>query len=436
MSKRTKWGVGGGIVLAIVLVGVLSAAKGRNKATEVRIENVEKRDLVASVTASGQVQPRRKVDVSADITGRIVRLAVREGDRVTKGQFLLEIDPSNYIAESERSAAAVASSQANLRQARTSLAQARRNYERMAELKRANPTLISDEQVEQLRTQVEVSEASAQASSHAVAQAAAALRDARSRLAKTTIVAPMTGRVTRLNIEEGETAVVGTMNNPGSLLLTVADLGEMEASVKVDETDVPHISHGDSASVKIDAFPDQTFTGRVTQIANSAIQGQGTAAAAQQNQSVDFEVVITLDNPPAELRPDLSATAEIITETRDRAISVPIIAVTVRDPDGKKFQAAEAEQGAPGGLAAAPAAREAEVEGVFVLSDGTAAWLPITLGIAGDQYFEVVEGLKGGEVVIAGPYSAVRDLEAGSSVRTPEVARPEAADSASTKEET
>lgn len=145
MSKRTKWGVGGGIVLVIVLIGGLSAAKGRNKATEVRMENVERRDLVASVTASGQVQPHTKVDLASDITGRIVRLSVKEGDQVTKGQFLLEIDPSQYRAAAERAAAAVAASRSASATARPTLLQARRNYNRLLELKKANPTLVSDE---------------------------------------------------------------------------------------------------------------------------------------------------------------------------------------------------------------------------------------------------------------------------------------------------
>ena len=151
MSKRTKWGVGGAVILAIVLIGGLSAAKGRNKATEVRIEEVERRDLVASVTASGQVQPQTKVDLASDITGRIVRLAVKEGDLVTKGQFLLEIDPAQYRAAAERAAAAVASARSQAASSSPSLLQAQRNYDRLLELKKANPTLVSDEQVEQSR---------------------------------------------------------------------------------------------------------------------------------------------------------------------------------------------------------------------------------------------------------------------------------------------
>jgi HlyD family secretion protein len=435
MTKRGKI-LGGSIVgIAIIALAGVGIASRRESGVEVRTEIVQRRDLVSVVTASGVIQPTRKVDISADVSGRVVQLSVVEGQTVQRGDLLLRIDPTAFEAAVRRSEAMVAQARAQEAQARANLLQATSAAQRAEQLA-SGDRLISQQELEQARTQQRVSEAQLEAARYGVSQATASLNEAQEALRKTTIVAPMTGRVTRLNIEEGETAVVGTMNNPGSLLLTVADLGEMEAAVKVDETDVPHISHGDSATVRIDAFPDRTFTGRVTQIANSAIQGQGTAAAGQQNQSVDFEVVITLDNPPPNLRPDLSATAEIITETRDNALSVPIIAVTVRDPDGKKFQAAEEEQAAPGGPAAGPAARETEVEGVFVLSEGTAAWQPIEIGIAGDQYFEVVEGLKGGEVVIAGPYSAVRDLEAGSSVRTPEVARPEAADSATTKEET
>jgi HlyD family secretion protein len=221
----------------------------------------------------------------------------------------------------------------------------------------------------------------------------------------------MDGRVTRLNIEEGETAIVGTMNNPGSLLLTVADLSVMEASVRVDETDVPRISFGDSAVVRIDAFPDQTFTGRVTRIANSAMQS--LTASAGQAQAVDFEVIVTLDAPPAELRPDLSATAEIVTDARAGVLSVPIIAVTVRDSAGKKF--AIQDEGGP--ATNGRAARQAEVEGVFLMRDGKAAFVPVRIGIAGERFFEVQQGLDGGETVVAGPYSVIRDLQEGDALR-------------------
>ncbi|HEX6926401.1 MAG TPA: efflux RND transporter periplasmic adaptor subunit [Longimicrobiaceae bacterium] len=420
MNKRGK--MIGATIAALAIVGLagVGIASQRESAIEVRTETVQRRDLVSVVTASGVIQPKRKVDISADVSGRVVELAVVEGQVVERGDLLLRIDPTTFEAAVRRAEAMVAQARAQEAQARANLLQATSAAER-AERLASGDRLISEQELEQARTQQRVAEAQYEAARYGVLQATASLNEAQEALRKTTIVSPMTGRVTRLNIEEGETAIVGTMNNPGSLLLTVADLGEMEASVKVDETDVPHISIGDSAVVRIDAFPNKTFSGKVTQIANSAIQGQGAmsgAATTQQNQSVDFEVVITLDNPPESLRPDLSATAEIITETRQMALSVPIISVTVRDPDGKKFNVAEDAAAAPSGAAAGPAQREREVEGVFVLDGGTAKWVPIEIGIAGNQYFEVLDGLTGGEVVIAGPYAAVRDLEAGAAVRT------------------
>jgi HlyD family secretion protein len=267
-----------------------------------------------------------------------------------------------------------------------------------------------------------------QAARFAVQQAQASLAQARDNLRKTTIVAPMSGRVTRLNIHEGETAIIGTMNNPGSLLLTVADPSAMEAKVKVDETDVPGISVGDSASLRIDAFPGQTFSGHVTRIGNSAVQGAGAAAAATDQQSVDYEVVITLDHPPAELRPDLSTTAEIVTDTRLNALSVPIIALTVRDSAGKKFKSAIDAK--PGDQGAADASKQEarrnqqqEVQGVFVVREGKAVWVPVTVGITGGEYFEVTRGLRGGETLVAGSFQAVRELENGDAVKTPPPAR-------------
>ncbi len=415
MSKRIKWGVGGGIVLAIVLVGVLSAAKGRNKATEVRIEEVEKRDLVASVTASGQVQPHTKVDLASDITGRIVRLSVREGDQVTKGQFLLEIDPLQYRAAAERAAAAVASSRSQASTARPTLLQARRNYNRLLELKKANPTLVSDEQVEQLKTQVDVAQAQLEGANNGIAQAQASLRDAQSLLGKTTIFAPMSGKVTRLNVREGETAIMGTLNKDAATLLTISDMGVLETKVKVDETDVSRISIGDSTVVQIDAFPDTTFVGRVSEISNSSINAAMSGSTNPADQAIDYEVTIQLVNAPATTRPDFSATAKIVTDTRKNVLSIPIIALTVREDSVKKDS---------GGVTLARNTPSKEVgkrdvEGVFVVgADNKVTFKPVKVGIAGEKYFEVVTGLKEKEKIVGGTYQAIRELKDGSRVKS------------------
>lgn len=416
MSKRTKWGVGGAVLLAIVLVGVLSAAKGRNKATEVRIEEVERRDLIASVTASGQVEPQNKVDLASDITGRIVRLAVREGDLVARGQFLLEIDPSQYRAAAERAAAAVASARSQAATARPSLLQARRNYDRLLALKQANPTLVSDEQVEQLKTQVDVASAQLGAAQNGIAQAQASLRDAQSLLAKTTIYAPMSGRVTRLNVREGETAIMGTLNKDAATLLTISDMSVLETKVKVDETDVSRIEIGDSTIVQIDAFPDTTFVGRVSEISNSSIRGAGAAVGASPaDQAIDYEVTIRLLNAPPTTRPDFSATARIITDTRAAALSIPIIALTVREDS-----IARRDSGAVT-LARNTPVREVgkrDIEGVFVVGgDNTVAFRPVKVGIAGEKYFEVVSGLNEKDRIVGGTYQAIRELKEGGRVK-------------------
>ena len=200
MSKKVKWSIGGVVIVGIAAFMAVTAAKRGNKGTEVRVEAVQKRDLVASVTASGQVQPQTKVDVAADISGRIVRLAVKEGQTVTKGQFLLEIDPSQYVAAVQRAEAAVSASKAQEAQAKANFIQAERNYQRSADIKKANAQLVSDEQLEQLKTQAEVQRALQEAAAHQVEQSAAQLKDARSSLARTTILAPMSGRVTRLSV--------------------------------------------------------------------------------------------------------------------------------------------------------------------------------------------------------------------------------------------
>ena len=416
MKKRTKWSVAGVIVLAIVIIGVTSAMKGRNKAVEVRIEKVQKRDLVASVTASGQVQPHTKVNVSADISGRIVRLAVKEGQMVTRGQFLLEIDPAQYRANVERATAAVASARSQAAQAKPALAQAQRNFDRLMALKKANPTLVSDEQVEQLRTQVEVAQAQLEAANHAIDQATASYRDAASSMSKTTIVAPMTGRITRLSVEEGETAIQGTFNKDAATMLTISDMSVLETKVKVDETDVSRIKIGDSTVIQLDAFPDTTFIGRVSEISNSSVKGAstgGTGGAGAADQAIDYEVTIQLLNAPPETRPDFSSTAKIITQTRIGALAIPIIALTVREDSVKPDTALTLAKKAP-----VKQVGKRDVEGVFVVgANNKVSFRPVKVGIAGEKFFEVIEGLKPGEKIVAGTYQAIRELKDGALVR-------------------
>ncbi|HUQ83540.1 MAG TPA: efflux RND transporter periplasmic adaptor subunit [Gemmatimonadaceae bacterium] len=417
MSKKVKWSIGGILIVGIAAFMAVTAAKRGNKGTEVRMEAVQKRDLVASVTASGQVQPQTKVDVAADISGRIVRLAVKEGQMVSKGQFLLEIDPSQYTAAVQRAEAALSASKAQEAQAKASLIQAQRNFQRSADIKKANTQLLSDEQLEQLKTQAEVQQALYDASSHQVEQSEAQLKDARSSLAKTTILAPMTGRITRLAVEQGETAVPGTFNKDAATLLTIADMTVLETKVKVDETDVARIEVGDSAIVQIDAFPDTTFLGRVTKISNSSVKG-ATTAQASSDQAVDYEVTIQLVNPPRDTRPDFSATAKVVTDARTSALSIPIIALTVRE--NEKLDNADTAAIALGRSTNAKQVGKKDVEGVFVVgTDNKVTFRPVKVGIAGEKYFEVLTGLKEGEKIVGGTYQAIRELKDGAVVREP-----------------
>jgi HlyD family secretion protein len=418
MSKRNKvLAFGGGGVLLIFLVIVASSAKTPS-GVEVRLEETGRRDLVATVTASGKIQPERKVDVSADITGRIVRLAVREGDMVREGQFLLQIDPTIYEANLQRAQAGLASAEAVMVQAKANQDQAERALSRAKELRQSNPNLVSQEQLEQAQTAFDIAEANYNAARHGVDQARAATREARDQLRKTRIVAPMAGRVTRLAVEEGEVAVPGTFSRETGLLLTISDLSVILARVQVDETDVVRLHLRDSVKVTIDAFPDTSFIGRVTEVSNSALQGAGTGSpvAGATDRAVDYEVEVTLDKPPTDVRPDLSATAEIVTDTRRNALSIPIIALTVREHTPvASGENRPADTTTPATTATTAAKRE--VEGVFVVTNGVATFRPVRVGIAGEEHFEVIDGLKENETIVAGPYQAIRDLKDGTRVR-------------------
>ena len=411
MGKRAKWTIGVVAVAGVASVLGMSAVRRGNKAVEVRMDAVQRRDLVASVTASGQVRPQTKVDVASDVSGKIIKLAVKEGQMVSTGQFLLQIDPSQPQAAVERSAAVVASSRAQLAEARSNLEQAEHAYDRSAAIRKQNATFVTDEQMEQLKTAVDVNKSLVDAATHAVDQASASLNDARSALSKTTIYAPMAGQITRLAVEQGETAVPGTFNKDAATLLTISDMSVLETRVKVDETDVARIKVGDSAQVEIDAFPDTTFLGKVTKISNSSVK----AATATTDQAVDYEVTIQLLNAPTDTRPDFSATAKIITDKRTNVLSVPIIALTVREN-----QAVQNGDTAVGLGKARPAKEigKKDIEGVFVVGPhNKVSFRAVKVGIAGEKHFEVIGGVKEGEKIVAGTYQAIRELKDGTVVR-------------------
>ncbi|HEX8724951.1 MAG TPA: efflux RND transporter periplasmic adaptor subunit [Gemmatimonadaceae bacterium] len=418
MSKRAKLSIFVVLVLAVVGLAAYGISRKSNAAVEVRIEPVERANLVASVTASGQVSPHTKVDVSSDVSGRITKLAVKEGDMVKQGQFLLQIDPSNAEATVKQWEANVASAKAQSEQAKANLLQAQSAYQRSLELQKANPQFVTAEQLEQLKTAVDVNQALVQSSAHQVDQALASLDNARSSLAKTTIYAPMSGRVTRLNVEQGETAIQGTLNKDAATLLTISDMSELETKVKVDETDVSRIAVGDSAIVQIDAFPDTTFLGRVTEIANSSVSGTTTTATTS-DQAVDYEVTIRLLNVPKDTRPDFSATAKVITATRKDVLAIPIIALTVRE--NQDVQNADTAVGLGRPKPKVEVGKK-DVEGVFVVgADNKVTFRPVKVGIAGEKDFEVLDGLKQGERIVAGTYQAIRDLKDGMVVRETKV---------------
>ena len=412
MSRGMKVGLTLGI---LVLAGGGFAAfkirQKRNAGTEVRMEQVVRRDLVSAVTASGKIEPKTQVDISADITGRIIRIAVREGDLVKKGQFLIQIDPAQYQAAVSRAEGVVASTEATLLQTRASRDQAERAWRRARQLSQAGENLIAPATVEESKTALDVAQATYEATGAQLAQSKASLQEARDNLAKTRLVSPISGRVVRLAVEEGEVAVPGTFSRETGLLMTVADLSVILAKVQVDETDVVRLTPDDSVEVTIDAYQDTTFVGRVTRVSHSAQLTATQTASGSNDRAVDFDVEVTLQDPPEDIRPDLSCTARIVTDTRRNALSIPIIALTVRDHERVP------NENTPPADTLKPKRRNREAEGVFVVRDGIATFRPVKVGIAGDEYFEVLDGVREGETVVGGTYQAIRDLKDGDRVR-------------------
>jgi HlyD family secretion protein len=410
-----------------LVIGVLALAAGggiaytvnqkKKAGTEVRLEQVTRRDLVSAVTASGKIEPQTSVDISADITGRIIRIAVEEGDLVRKGQFLVQIDPVQYQAAVSRAEGVVSSTQATLLQTRASRDQAERAWKRANELTRLGPNLIAPATAEEARTALDVAEATYQATRAQLDQSRAGLREAKDNLAKTRLMSPISGRVVRLAVEEGEVAVPGTFSRETGLLLTIADLSVILAKVQVDETDVVSLARNDSVQVTIDAYPDSSFLGRVSRVSQSAKLTGTQTASGSNDRAVDFDVEITLEAPPRDIRPDLSCTARIVTDTRSNALSIPLLALTVRDHERLPNENDPAQD------TLRRRSGEREEEGVFLVQNGVATFRPVKVGIAGEEYFEVIEGLRGGETIVAGTYQAIRDLRDGARVRAADTTR-------------
>ena len=439
MSRNKKILIGVGVA---VVLGAIAFANFRFKRVEgvtVNTEAIQKRKLEAIVSASGKIQPKRFVNISADTMGRVTGLAVNEGDRVKIGQFLLQIDPRNLRSRVESGEASLqaARSQAeqlrlSLDSARVALKQAEENYKRQQDLWKTG--LTTRETLERAENDLKIRQAELRTQEQQVQtqqarmqQERATLDSAKYDLSKVRIESPINGVVTRRNIEEGETVVVGTMNNPGTVLLTVADMSVIEAEVEVDETDIPTVRLGQAVKVTVDAISDKTFTGKVTEIGNSPIQATGQAGGT--SQATNFKVVVTLDGEIPEVRPGFTCTAEITTDTRQAALAVPIQALAVReltrDAKGQIVRANTSDtRRRPSAMPAASAQElpaghtRKEEEGVFVVRDGRAEFVPVKTGIAGDKYFELLPGtLKESDQVITGPFASVRNLRDGDSVK-------------------
>lgn len=393
VSKKKKWWI---VMVLIVLVGASVAtflSKRGGKQIEVLTDHVKRQDITSIVSASGKIEPKKKVDISASIPGKIVNLAVEEGDSVKKGDFLLQIDPVPYQAYLDNAQAALRRSRSNLDSARSSLKQAEQTWKRKAKMWDDKTGLISQDEFERAKTDYDMQESAVRSAEHQVEQAVADVDRARDDLNKTRVAAPMSGVVVRRAVEEGEVAVIGTMNNPGTVLLTVADLSVMEAELEVDETDIGNLKIGQPATVTIDAFPGKKFHGDVTEIGNSPI-----VKATGGEEATDFKVTITLKSPDVNLRPGLTADGEITTATRSKCLTVPIQALVVRDLSKPEERDKIKKE-------------DREKEGVFLVENGKALFRPVKTGILGEMDIEITDGLKGSEEVVTGNYQTLRDLK-------------------------
>jgi len=468
--------VAGGLILLLAVIVIVSVSSTRKNTVLVQTTKVERRDvLISKVTASGEIRAKEFVDLQSEIAGIVTELAVREGDRVKKGDVLLRIDPIQTAADLDARRAQyeasmadvrvqqllIANAEANLmrdeaslRSARAELEQAENNYARalngfrrrqqlhedglishddyeaaQVEFKAAKSRLeVARAQVEQLESQIRVAKnnieqnkISAAASLARAKAAEAELIKSRDQVRKTTLVSPLDGVITQLLVEKGERAQPGIMSNPQATLMTIADLSVIQAELKVDETDVVNVSLGDPAQIKVDALPNTVFEGEVTEIGNSPIKSTSTTS----QEAKDFKVVVTLKNPSPKLRPGMSCTGEIITETKHNVLVIPIQALTVREVEvNKDGNYIEPQIGKKGQTSVARAysgknsGRKKELEGVFIVTENKIArFRPIKTGITGDSEVEVLENLKEGQEIISGSFQTLRTIKDGAAVK-------------------
>lgn len=404
------------IVAVVAVLGALVAAsvlRGRGeRGTKVYAEAVERRDIVRVVKASGEIDPRVKVQISAHVIGRIERLYVEEGDLIERGDPFLELEPDAFLAARDQWSAQLASARTAVRQGEVDLADARVKLRRAERL--AGEGILTEEALEAARLAETSAQLALEQAHEAVRQAQANLLKAEDDLEKTTIFAPLSGRVIELNAEEGEVVVSGTMNNPASVIGTIADLSELLAVVDVDETEIVEVAVGQEARVEVDAIPDHPYRGEVVKVGSSGF------STARQPDVTYFEVELLLTDADRRLRTGMSARAEIETATHRVVPVVPIQSVVERTAE-------EGDDGVPGGEngdadtvqsvdADEAAASGDEQKVVYLVIDGLARRRPVETGIADETHVEITRGLDGGETVVTGPYRALRDLEDGDPV--------------------
>lgn len=416
-KSKKKLYIFGGIGLLVVILLIIAFAGGnKEEIISVQTEKVIKRTITQTVAATGKINPEFKVLITPEVTGEIVELPVKEGDRVKKGQLLIRIKGDQYQAQKQRLEASLQSAEASLKMREAELDRVESEYNRVKELHAKG--LSSDSEYETVKSNYLTAKASYEAAQANVLQSKAQLREVLETLYKTTIVSPMDGVVTQLNVELGE-RVLGSGFSQGTNIMTVSDLNNIEAVVDVDENDVVLVSVGDTATIKVDAFKDKEFKGIVSEIGNSA----KTTGLGTQQEVVNFEVKIKIIDSDNNLRPGMSCNADIETETIENVLSVPIQSVTTRS-EGPKMDEASKGDGDDNQFVQIKgkekeAAKPKEV--VFIVSDNKAKMVEVETGLSDDNYIYIKKGLEGGEEVVSGSYSAIsRELKDGVKVRVEE----------------